>query len=76
MCKCVDLENEVRGLLKIFGIKLPAGLGHRSFDQAAREPIMENQALAYALMPLLDVRLQLYQALLRAGSSGEDTGEQ
>ena len=62
LCKCVDLENEVRGLLKIFGIKLPAGLGHRPFDQAAREPIMENQALAYALMPLLDVRLQLYQA--------------
>ena len=24
--KCMDLENEVRGLLKVFGIRLPAGL--------------------------------------------------
>ncbi len=60
--KCLDLENEVRGLLKIFGIKLPAGLGHGPFDKAARDPIESDEGLAYALMPLLDVRLQLYQA--------------
>ena len=35
-----------------------------AFDEAARRPITENEALAYALMPLLDVRLQLYQAFL------------
>ncbi|MBT5840883.1 MAG: IS110 family transposase [Rhodospirillaceae bacterium] len=64
LSKCVDLENEVRGLLKVFGIKLRAGLGHGPFDKAAREPIMQNEALAYALMPLLEVRLQLYQAYL------------
>ena len=64
LSKCVDLENEVRGLLKVFGIKLRAGLGHGPFDEAAREPILQNEALAYALMPLLEVRLQLYQAFL------------
>lgn len=26
--KCIDLENEVRGLFKVFGIKLPPKLGH------------------------------------------------
>ena len=60
--KCLDLENEVRGLLKIFGIKLAKGLGHGPFDKAARQPIEGDEGLAYALMPLLDVRLQLYQA--------------
>ena len=34
--KCVDLENEVRGLLKVFGIRLPAGLPHGTFDKAVR----------------------------------------
>ena len=27
--KCIDLENEIRGLFKIFGIKLPPKLGHQ-----------------------------------------------
>jgi transposase len=35
--KCIDLENEIRGLFKIFGIKLPAKLGHGSFDAAVRD---------------------------------------
>ena len=30
--KCIDLENEVRGLFKVFGIKLPASLSHGPFD--------------------------------------------
>ena len=28
LSKCVDLENEIRGLLRAFGIRLPAPLGH------------------------------------------------
>ena len=31
--KCIDLENEIRGLFKIFGIKLPPKLGHGSFGK-------------------------------------------
>jgi transposase len=34
LCKCIDLEQEVRGLFKVFGIKLPAKLGHGAFDAA------------------------------------------
>ena len=31
--KCIDLENEVRGLLKVFGIRLRPGLRHGAFDK-------------------------------------------
>jgi transposase len=59
--KCVDLENEVRGLFKVFGIKLPPKLGHGAFDVTVRAPIDEDSALSHALLPLLDARLVLYQ---------------
>ena len=62
--KCIDLENEVRGLLKVFGIRLRAGIRHGAFDAAAREPVEANPMLAHALIPLLDVRLELYRAFL------------
>lgn len=62
--KCIDLENEVRGLLKVFGIRLRAGIRHGAFDTATREPIEANALLAHALIPLLDVRLELYHAFL------------
>ena len=39
LTKCVDLENEIRGLFKVFGIKLSPKLGHGSFDRAVRETI-------------------------------------
>ena len=62
--KCIDLENEVRGLLKVFGIKLRKGIRHGAFDRAAREPVEANAALAHALIPLLDVRLELHKGFL------------
>ena len=60
LTKCVDLENEIRGLFKVFGIKLPPKLGHGSFDGAVRETIETDLALCHALLPLLDARLVLY----------------
>ncbi len=61
LSKCVDLENEVRGLFKIFGIKLPPKLGHGAFDNAVRDIIEVDKTLSHALLPLLDARLVLYQ---------------
>lgn len=61
LSKCVDLENEVRGLFKIFGIKLPPKLGHGAFDVTVRDIIEADDALSHALLPLLDARLVLYQ---------------
>ena len=60
LSKCVDLENEVRGLFKIFGIKLPPKLGHGAFDAAVRSIIEADETLSHALLPLLDARLVLY----------------
>ena len=62
--KCIDLENEVRGLLRIFGIKLPGKLGHVVFDSAVRESIEADPALAHALMPMLEARGVLYQSFV------------
>ena len=36
LTKCIDLENELRGLLKIFGVRLAPRVGHGSFDEAVR----------------------------------------
>jgi transposase len=61
LSKCIDLENEVRGLFKVFGIKLPPKLGHGTFDIRVRGTIEHDPALAHALLPLLDARLMLYR---------------
>ena len=60
LSKCIDLENEVRGLFKVFGIKLPPKLGHGSFDAAVRDIIETDATLSFALLPMLDARLVLY----------------
>jgi transposase len=62
LSKCVDLEQEVRGLFKVFGIKLPPRLGHGAFDKTVRPIIEADQALAHALVPLLEARLALYKS--------------
>jgi transposase len=60
LCKCIDLENEIRGLFKVFGIKLPPKLGHGAFDAAVRDIITTDATLSHALLPLLDARRVLY----------------
>jgi transposase len=63
--KCVDLENELRGLLRIFGITLPSKLAHGAFDAVVRKPIEADPALARALLALLDARSVLYRTYLK-----------
>lgn len=43
-----DLENEIRGLLKIFGVKLPIRLSPGGFDVAMRDTIESDPALSQA----------------------------
>jgi transposase len=62
--KTMDLANEVRGLLKIFGIRLPKTVKHGSFDGVVRPKIEMDDVLAHALVPLLDARVVLYQHFL------------
>ncbi len=61
----MDLENELRGLLKIFGVRLASRVGHGSFDQAVRGVIASEPLLARALVPLLDARTVLYKTYLK-----------
>jgi len=65
LVKCVDLENELRGLLKIFGVRLASRVGHGSFDEAVRKAITAEPLLARALVPLLDARTVLYKTYLK-----------
>ncbi|MGJ8531698.1 MAG: IS110 family transposase [Alphaproteobacteria bacterium] len=62
--KTMDLANEVRGLLKIFGIRLPRTVKHGSFDGLVRPIIEMDNVLAHAIIPLLDARLALFQSYL------------
>jgi len=66
--KCIDLENEIRGLIRLLGIKLPASLKHGGFDHMLRELIQEHVIMADALIPLLDARLALYDTYLKLDS--------
>ena len=40
--KCVDLENELRGLLRVFGIRLAPKVPHGAYDAA---PVLRSRAL-------------------------------
>jgi len=64
LSKTIDLANEVRGLLKIFGIRLPKTVQHGSFDDVVRPMIEIDEVLAHAMLPLLDARLVLYKHFL------------
>lgn len=62
--KCIDLENEIRGLLKVFGVKLPMRLSRGAFDDAVRETIESDPALSHALLPMLEARGVLFDTFL------------
>lgn len=62
--KTIDLANEVRGLLKIFGVRLPRTVKHGSFDALVRPMIEMDEVLAHAVIPLLDARAVLFQNYL------------
>lgn len=62
--KCLDLEAEIRGLFKVFGIRLPSALKRNRYDEAVRPIIEGDERLAFALLPMLDARLVLYRSFL------------
>ena len=65
LTKCIDLENELRGLLKVFGVRLPPRVGHGGFDELVRPKVLALPELAKCLLPLLDARSTLYRTYLQ-----------
>jgi len=65
LSKCVNLENEIRELIRLIGVKLPSRVRHDIFDAVARELIESHEELSNVLLPLLDARLALYNIYLR-----------
>lgn len=53
VAKTIGLANDVRELLKIFGVRLPPTLSHGRFDGVVRPLVMMDEILARALLPLL-----------------------
>lgn len=49
--KTIDPADEVRGLLKIFGLRLPGTVKHGSFDGIVRPMIEADEGLAHAMLP-------------------------
>lgn len=68
LTKCVDLENEVRGLLRVFGVRLPNRVGHGSFDELARKVLPNEVRVVRALVPLLEARAALYKTYRKLDS--------
>jgi len=65
LAKCVDLENEIRGLLKVFGVRLSSHVPHGAYDEAVRPLVEACPILARALVPLLEARHVLYRTYLK-----------
>ena len=58
--RCIDLANEIRGLFRIFGLRLPSRIEQASFDEKVRPNIEADADLSHALLPLLDARAVLF----------------
>ncbi len=66
LAKCVDLENELRGLLRVFGICLaPPRVGNGSFDARVRQTFADDDMLSCLLVPLINARTVLYKTHLK-----------
>ena len=65
LTQCIDLENELRGLLKVFGVRLPPRVGHGGVDELVRPKLLALPQVAKRLLPLLDARSMLYRTYLQ-----------
>ena len=50
----VDLSNQIRGILRTFGLALPPGGGGRQFEATVRERASMRAGLELIVLPLLD----------------------
>jgi transposase len=62
--KCLDIENEIRGSLKIFGLKI-GRVTKYTFERRVRELIGDQPRLKTAVLPMLRARHVLFEEFNR-----------
>lgn len=62
--KRIDLGNEIRGLFRVFGLRLQPRIDQGSFEERVRAIIEADPDLSRALLPLLDACAVLYKTYL------------
>jgi transposase len=61
LTKQIDIENEVRGTLRVFGFKLAGRVTQASFERRALELVADTPRLAAMVRPMLVARAALRQ---------------
>ena len=61
----MDLENELRELLKVFGVRLPTKVPHGDYEMTLRPSVSAEPSLPRALEPMLVSRLVRYNTYLK-----------
>ncbi len=54
--KQIDIDNAIRGTLRVFGIKVSGRISHATFEARVRQAIVGASNLADLVEPLLRVR--------------------
>jgi transposase len=61
LTKQIDIENEIRGVLRVFGLKLSGRISQATFEQRTLELVADQPRLAAMLRPMLVARAALRQ---------------
>lgn len=59
LTKQIDIENEIRGTLSVFGLKLSGRIQHAVFEQRAAELLADHPRLIAIVQPMLIARAAL-----------------
>lgn len=59
LTKQIDIENEIRGTLRVFGLKLSGRIQHAAFEPRALELLADRPRLAAIMRPMLIARTAL-----------------
>ena len=59
LVKQIDIENEVRGTLRVFGLKLSGRIQQAAFERQAMELVADRPELAAMVRPMLIARAAL-----------------
>jgi transposase len=59
LTKQIDIENEIRGTLRVFGLKLSGRINARAFEQSALELVADHPRIESMVRPMLTARAVL-----------------